>query len=200
LSGVRNLIERFAHAKILFTSSTSVYAQTTGEWVTEESPAAPAHERGKILRDAEEMVVARSGIVARVGGIYGPGRSALLRKVLNGEAVVDPEHDRFANQVHRDDGAAALFLLLNRGSSTGEIYNVVDDQPVLQSECYRWLAGKLDRPAPPVGKSKLTRKRGQSNKRVSNAKLRVAGWSPRYPTFIEGMENSVLPNLAKLGA
>jgi nucleoside-diphosphate-sugar epimerase len=94
--------------------------------------------------------------------------------------------------VHRDDIAAALFLLLNRPASRGEIFNVVDDQPILQSECCRWLAEKLNRPVPPLGSSMPTSKRGVTNKRVSNAKLRAIGWTPQYPTFAEAMGKSIL--------
>jgi hypothetical protein len=39
-------------------------------------------------------------------------------------------------------------------------------------------------------------KRGASNKRVSNAKLRGLGWTPRYPSFAEAMEESILPSFA----
>src|SRR5258707_1285380 len=104
---------------------------------------------GQNLRETEELFLAHSGIVARLAGIYGPGRSALLSKFLAGNAVIDPENDRFINQVHRDDIAAALFLLLDRQREAKQIYNVVDDQPIRQSECYRWLAKKLNRPLPP---------------------------------------------------
>jgi hypothetical protein len=76
----------------------------------------------------------------------------------------------------------------------GQIYNVVDNQPILQSECYRWLAERLNRPLPPIGKSTARRKRGDSNKRISNAKLRRLGWAPQYPTFAEAMERSILPS------
>jgi len=193
LIGTRNLLDRFREAKILFTSSTSVYAQSNGEWVTEESPAEPNQETGKILREAEQLVLARDGNVARLGGIYGPGRSFLLRRFLGNEAIVDPERDRFVNQIHRDDAAAALFLLVCRQSPGGGIYNVVDDRPILQSECYRWLAERLNRPAPPFGRSASKRKRGESNKRVSNAKLRALGWVPRYSTFAKAMGKSILP-------
>src|SRR5207253_10304651 len=127
LDGARRLLERFTGSRILFTSSTSVYAQTNGEWITEESDAEPKHERGRILRKAEDLVLANRGIVIRLAGIYGPGRSALLRKFLNGDAILDPENDRFVNQIHRDDAAAAIALLLKREESFGEVYNVVDN-------------------------------------------------------------------------
>jgi nucleoside-diphosphate-sugar epimerase len=113
---------------------------------------------------------------------------------LDGDATIDPVNDRFVNQVHRDDIAAALFLLLDRNVGSGQIYNVVDDEPIRQSECYRWLAGRLNRLAPPLARSTSEPKRGRSNKRVSNAKLRRLGWAPRYPSFVEAMEKSVLPS------
>ncbi|PYK29385.1 MAG: hypothetical protein DME57_10480 [Verrucomicrobia bacterium] len=194
LDGTRNLLERFTSAKMLFVSSTSVYAQTTGEWVTEQSAAEPTTETGKILRQAEDLVLANRGIVLRLGGIYGPGRSALLTKFLRGEAMLDPANDRFVNAIHRDDAAVAIQFLSRRTDSSGEIYNVVDSEPTLQSECYRWLAANLNRPVPPAGRSTSARKRGASNKRVSNAKLRGIGWAARYPNFATGMSESVLPN------
>ena len=143
-------------------------------------------------------MLADSGVVARLAGIYGPGRSALLNKFLKGTAIIDPENDRFINQVHRDDIASALLLLLSREAEGAQIYNVVDDQPILQSECYRWLAQRLNRPLPPTGRSTQERKRGDSNKRVSNAKLRCLGWTPQHPTFAEGIENGVLSSFAEL--
>jgi nucleoside-diphosphate-sugar epimerase len=196
LDGARNFLEIFPKSKVLFTSSTSVYAQSDGSWVTEESATKPMREPSSILLEAERAVLNRGGIVARLAGIYGPGRSALLSKFLAGTAIIDSENDRFVNQVHRDDIASALFLLLSRETEGTQIYNVVDDQPILQSECYRWLARKLNRPLPPIGTSKQQRKRGDSNKRVSNAKLRRLGWTPRYPTFADGMEESILPSFA----
>jgi nucleoside-diphosphate-sugar epimerase len=193
-NGARNLLDRFVGSTLLFTSSTSVYAQTDGEWVTEKSAANPARETGRVLLETEKLVLGGGGTVARLAGIYGPGRSALLKKFLNGEAVVDPQSDRFVNQVHRDDIAAALFLLLDRPSHPREIYNVVDDRPILKSDCCRWLSERLNQPMASPRKSTTTGKRGQSNKRVSNAKLRALGWMPRYPSFADAMEKSILPS------
>ena len=97
------------------------------------------------------------------------------------------------NQIHRDDAASAIFLLANNGSAlAGQIFNVTDDEPILQSECYRWLAQKLKRPLPAAMAPDSERKRGRSNKRVSNEKLRDTGWSPIFPTFADAMEKSIL--------
>ena len=194
-AGVKNLIDCFGQTRVLFVSSTSVYAQTCGELVTEESVAEPKPETGRVLREAEQLVLASHGVVARLGGIYGPGRSALLQRFLDGRATLDPGNDRFVNQIHRDDAAAAISILLQAATSAGQIYNVVDNEPKLLSDCYRWLATALNRPLPPPGGSTSKRKRGDSNKRVSNAKLRSIDWVPRYPTFAVGMEKSVLQGL-----
>ena len=195
LNGVRNLLDRFAETKVLLTSSTSVYAQHDGSWVSEESETKPARETGQVLLETEKLVLERRGTVARLAGIYGPGRSSLLSKFLAGTATIDRENDRFVNQVHRDDIASAIYFLLTRETQQTQIYNVVDDQPMLQSECYRWLAQRLDRPLPPIGKSTGERKRGNSNKRVSNAKLRSLGWTLQYPTLVDAMEKSILRSM-----
>src|SRR5215467_14821167 len=195
LNGALHLLETFSKAEILFTSSTSVYAQRDGSWVTEESETKPLRETSRILLEVENLILEKGGTVARLAGIYGPERSALLTKFLNGKATIDPNNARFVNQVHRDDIASALFLLLNREPQrAARIYNIVDDQPILQSECYRWLAQKLNRPLPPIRKSEQARKRGHTNKRVSNAKLRRLGWTPEYPTFADAMGRSILPS------
>ena len=198
-NGARNLLRSFPAAKILFTSSTSVYAQHDSSRVTEESEAKPIRETSRILLETENLVLDKGGIVARLAGIYGPGRSALLTKFLNGTATIDPENDRFVNQVHREDIVSALFLLLNREPQPcAQIYNLVDDEPILQSDCYRWLAQRLNRSLPPIGQSRRQRKRGNTNKRVSNSKLRQLGWAPQYPTFADAMENSILPTFAEV--
>jgi nucleoside-diphosphate-sugar epimerase len=193
-AGARNLIGAFPRASLLFTSSTSVYAQERGEIVDERSPANPAHERGLILRETEEFVLSHGGMVARLGGIYGPGRSFHLRKFIAGEAVLDYSGDRFINQAHRDDIASALFLLAERRTELArEIYNVVDDEPILARDAYQWLSARLQRPLPAEGVGGA-RKRGNSNKRVSNKKLRALGWEPQYPNFGVAMTESVLPS------
>ncbi|MGZ5005761.1 MAG: SDR family oxidoreductase [Chthoniobacterales bacterium] len=192
LEGARSLSSAVPQAQFLFTSSTSVYAQTDGEWVNEESVAEPQTETGRILRAAEELVLAHNGTVARLAGIYGPGRSALLKKFLAGEAMTERGQDRFINQAHRDDIATALVLLVQMKARG--IFNVTDNHPVPVRECYEWLAAHLQKPLPPVLETPRKRKRGNSNKRVSSAKLQALGWSPRYPTFQRAMTGDILPS------
>lgn len=196
--GAQNLLAVLQPPAFLYTSSTSVYAQTGGEWVDEESAAEPVHESGRILRQTEEFVRQHGGMVARLAGIYGPGRSALLRKFLSGDARIEGDGGRYLNQVHRDDIAAALLHLVTLPNER-RMVNVTDDQPITQREAYAWLAQKLHRPLPAAGPHPSAGKRGLSNKRVANRTLRALGWRAQYPTFASGMEKSVLPACPDLG-
>ena len=181
LEGARALADVLTPQRFVFTSSTSVYAQTDGSLVNEESAAEPDRETGRVLRATEEVVLARGGSVARLAGIYGPGRSVLLKKFFSGEALIEGDGGRFVNQVHRDDIASALALLIE--SSARGIFNVCDDEPMTQRAMYEWLAQHFRKPLPPTGPPDPKRKRGWTSKRVSNAKLRALGWAPRYPSF-----------------
>jgi nucleoside-diphosphate-sugar epimerase len=163
-----------------------VYAQTDGAWVTEESPAEPERETGRILRAAEALTLDAGGVAARVAGIYGPERWALRQKFLEGRAVLEDGGGRYLNQVHRADAASALLRLLDP-AVPGGIYNVSDGMPVTQREFYAALAARYGKPLPPEGPADLSRKRGWTQKRVSNAKLRALGWQPVYPSFREAL-------------
>jgi nucleoside-diphosphate-sugar epimerase len=186
LEGAAHLLEAVAPRQMIFTSSTSVYPQVSGEWVTEESPAAPAAETGRILREAEELVLARGGAVLRLAALYGPGRSVLLRKFFSGEAVIEGDGSRWINQIHRDDAVEAYLAVIERSASG--IYNLSDHQPLQQVAVYEFLARHFARPLPPAGEVNLNKKRGFSNKRVTNEKLRALGWQAKYATFFEAVE------------
>ena len=192
--GANNLLRAFPRATLIFTSSTSVYAQTDGSAVDEASPAEPRHEKGKILRETEDLVLAADGIVARLGGIQGPHRSFFLSRLLEGRAPIE-RNDRLINQIHRDDIVSALLLLAEkRVDCRGQVFNVVADEPVETSAAYEWLSARLKRPLVSDNADVPQRKRGESNKQVSNRKLRTLGWQPRYPDFESAMTESILPS------
>ncbi len=191
VEGCRNLTESFLGVPLIFTSSTSVYAQTDGAWVDEASPAEPGRETGKLLLEAENITIGAGGIVARLAGIYGPGRSVILQKFLAGESVIEDDGARWLNQIHRDDAARAL-LALAQSQQRGEIFNVSDSTPLTQLDCHRQLSEIFSRPLPPYGPRDPNRKRGWTSKRVSNAKLTALGWQPEYPSFLDAVRSADL--------
>ena len=184
--GLRRILGSWNPGKIIFVSSTSVYSQTDGSWIDEASPALPDRETGRILLEAETLALAAGGSVARLSGIYGPGRSVLLRKFLSDEALLEEGGVRWINQIHRDDAASAL-AHLGDPSVTPGIYNVTDDTPVTQRDIYTWMTEILDRPLPPEGPADMNRKRGWTSKRISNRKLRTTGWAPYFPSYRDAL-------------
>jgi nucleoside-diphosphate-sugar epimerase len=194
-NGCRHLLDRFPGVPLIFTSSTSVYAQTDGSEVTEESPAEPDRETGKILREAEDLVLSNGGVITRLSGIYGPGRSVILKKFLSGEAMIEEDGRRFLNQIHRDDAASAILRLASQASTLhSRLFNLSDSHPLSQLECYEGLGSMFGRPLPPAGPRDSDRKRGWTHKRVSNARLRATGWEPRFPSFLDAAA-SIAPTL-----
>ncbi|MEM7434453.1 MAG: SDR family oxidoreductase [Myxococcota bacterium] len=182
VDGLRNLIGALEAAgsplrRVFFTSSTAVYGQTQGEWVDEGSPTEPARFNGKILLDAEEIVRQRNGGVSvRLSGIYGPGRTRLLRKVSAGEAIATAS---WTNRIHVEDCAGALHHLL-RADTVEPVYVGSDDAPVTMAEVVRWLSGELEVASPREGEATSL------NKRCRNALLRRSGYRFAYPTFRDG--------------
>jgi nucleoside-diphosphate-sugar epimerase len=185
LAGTRNLIANLEYERLIFTSSTSVYAQQDGTWVDETSPADPGRKTGQILRQTEDLVLASEGTVARLGGLYGPGRCAPLKRLLEGRASIEEGGERMMNPLHQLDAAAALHFLA--GTESSGLFNVVDNDPVTEIDWYRYVCQRLNKPLPPNGPRNLDRKRGWTNKRVCNRRLRSLGWAPTYPTFKEGL-------------
>ncbi|MFZ4764054.1 MAG: NAD-dependent epimerase/dehydratase family protein [Roseimicrobium sp.] len=66
VKGCANLAEVFPTTPIVFTSRTSVYPQTDGSVVTEESDATPDRRTSQFLRAAEDFILLRGGVVARL--------------------------------------------------------------------------------------------------------------------------------------
>jgi nucleoside-diphosphate-sugar epimerase len=198
LEGMRNLLEWLSTKppkKFVYTSSTSVYAQTDGSLVTESSPTEPAAETARVLLETEKILMQAAKqniptVILRVAGIYGPGRGYWFKQFLQGEAKIEGDGKRFLNMVHRDDVAGAIIAALEKGRP-GETYNVVDDEPVTQLRLYQWLAATSGRDIPPFAELERqgNRKRGWTNKRISNRKLKSeSGYQFKYPTFREGFK------------
>ncbi len=191
VDGLRNTLgwleERGQSPKrLIFVSSSGVYAQDGGVWVDEQSPAEPTRFSGSVMLEAED-VARNSGIpatVVRLTGIYGPGREWLLKQVRMGYRVVS-EPPLYANRLHADDCAGLLAFLLQAdvtGKPLDDLYIGVDDAPAPLHEVVAWLRDYMG--VTEWADESTVRRAG--SKRCSNARARALGWVPRYPTFREG--------------
>jgi len=181
------LAERDQHPRrLLFVSSSSVFAQKDGEWVDETAITEPEGYSGRIMLDAERLALA-SGIpasVVRLTGIYGPGREWLLSQVRQGYRVAE-EPPLYGNRIHAEDAASLLAYLLQAdadGVALEDCYIGVDDDPAPLADVVGWLRGYLG----VTEWSDEQRVRRTGSKRCSNARVRALGWVPEYPSYKEG--------------
>ena len=120
VKGLGNIITRlqtdgYQPKRILFTSSTSVYHQNNGEEVDENSPTLPDSYAGKIMLEAENILLKSPfpATCVRLGGIYGPDRLWLINQAKAGKGYPS-EPAVYTNCIHRDDCAGILAHLINR--------------------------------------------------------------------------------------
>lgn len=202
VDGVRNLLNALRQAgqrpkRLLFTSSTSVYAQHQGEWVDENSHAEAEGFSGRCIRQGERLIwnSGWTAVAVRFGGIYGPGRTRLIDSVREGSATVLDGPPLYTNRIHRDDCARVLEHLL-QCPEPETLYVAVDDDPAPLDEVLNWLADQLGVPQPPcipqppLKPGAETRRdpaaRMRASKRCRNARLRASGFQFRYPSYRDG--------------
>ena len=197
LEGTRNLLQHLAATpprKFVYTSSTSVYGQDDGLPVKETSPTVSVTATSEVLLAAEQLLREAfqltncPSVILRVAGIYGPERGHLFLQYLKNQARIAGQGERFINMIHRDDLVGIMVAALKNGRG-GEVYNVVDDEPVAQIHFLRWLSETLGKWMPPYaeGPEDPGRKRGLTNKKVQNRKLKMEiGYQFKYPNFRKG--------------
>jgi nucleoside-diphosphate-sugar epimerase len=188
-TGLNNLLAKFRGLPWIFVSSTSVYGQSKGEWVDEESPAQPGNSNSRLIRQAEQTLTGLNpaNIVVRFSGIYGPGRESLLRLAAQAPAI-QKSPPYYTNRIHQQDCVGVLaFLLAQRlhGVNLEQCYLASDDDPAPQWDLVSWLAERLHCPPPTV---KIVGDDADMNKRCSNRRIKALGYRFLYPGYKEGYQ------------
>ncbi|KAI3462812.1 hypothetical protein Pfo_019475 [Paulownia fortunei] len=204
---------------LVYLSSTSVYGDCGGVWVDEDYPVKPVSElaRARLAAEEEWLCLGHNlGIAAqvfRLGGIYGPGRSA-VDTILKQEPLSKGQKTRllknYTSRVHVADICQALHASISKPSA-GKIYNIVDDDPAPREEVFGLAQKLVEGRFPGRGKQYISPERAESlvmekssrgEKRVSNARMKKElGVKLLHPTYrsglrsiIEHMDSSLLPN------
>lgn len=201
--GLRSLVPAMARVGafpdwIGYLSTTGVYGDRRGGWVSEQSALAAQSLEGarRVGAERDWLEVGRGmGLtvsVFRLPGIYGPGRSALDRVRARRARRIAASGQVFS-RIHVDDLAAGLAAAIARPKAGGA-YNLCDDEPAPNSEVVAYAAGLLGLPVPPevplaeAGLSPMAQRFYAESKRVSNALAKAElGWRPAYPTYREGL-------------
>nr|CAD1842891.1 unnamed protein product [Ananas comosus var. bracteatus] len=157
---LRNTLSHGNLRWLCYLSSTSVYGDCGGALVDEDYLANPKSESAKLRLAAEKgwlqlgSELGLSVYIFRLGGIYGPGRSALdtivKRKSLSkGQKL--RESRQYTARVHVADIYQAIKASFKVPSS-GRIYNVVDDDPVPRAEVFAFARNLLESRFPDMAK------------------------------------------------
>ncbi|CAI9758752.1 unnamed protein product [Fraxinus pennsylvanica] len=206
---------------LTYLSSTSVYGDCGGAWVDEDYPIRPTSEpaRARLAAEEEWLCLGRDlGIAAqifRLGGIYGPGRSAIdtiIKQEPHSKGQKMRLCKQYTSRVHVADICQALNAsILKR--SPWEVFNIVDDDPAPRMEVFMWaqnlveqkFPGHVKQPtmSPEREESLVLDKVSRGDKRVSNARMKkelgVKLFHPTYrsglQSIIDHMDNPYLQNL-----
>lgn len=185
-----------------YLSSTGVYGDHQGAWVTETSPPinpGPTARRRIAAESAWLTLYQQYGLpvhVFRLAGIYGPGRSS-INKIQSGidRTIYNPE--QVFSRIHVDDIAEALSLSLTT-PTPGEIFNLCDDLPASTCDVDAYAAALLNclKPQPihfeQANLSPKALEFFQGNKRVCNKKIKHhLGLKLQYPSYKEGLRSIV---------
>lgn len=186
VDGLRHLLHALdgvALRRVLFVSSSAVYGEHADDWVDEDTPPAPHGFNGRVLREAEQWLVAQpvASIVLRLAGLYGPGRLQLLERLREGRATAPQTKRHWANRMHVADAATAITHLLGLPDPQ-PLYVGTDNTPLPLDVLYNHLAGLIGAPVVAEGPPPP----GIGSKRLSNARLRESGFVPRWPDARDG--------------
>jgi len=190
VTGLRAVLDALpgSTGRVIYASSTGVYAQNAGEWVDETSVCEPVREGGKACLSGERLLSAhargRDAVVLRLAGLYGPGRVPRSADVAQGRQVAGSP-DAYLNLIHVEDAARAVVAAAALGPGTIRTYVVSDGNPPRRAEYVRLLATRLGA-APPVfeGGSGLG-KRVRNDRAVHELGLRL-----QYLSYREGLAAS----------
>ncbi|MDY6936603.1 MAG: SDR family oxidoreductase [Cyanobacteriota bacterium] len=171
--------------QVIYTSSYGIYGNRNGEEVTEETPVSPMNSNGEILARTENVFLSAANknlkvCILRLGGIYGPDRE-LIKIFRRSAGQTRPGSGQgITNWIHLDDIVGVTEF--SRKQQLDGIYNVVDGLHLTRKEL-------LDRVMEKHELSPVTWDASQSveraNVKVSNQKLKDAGYSFVYPTLCD---------------
>ncbi|MCA3262002.1 MAG: SDR family oxidoreductase [Telmatospirillum sp.] len=183
-----------------YLSTTGVYGDRGGDWVTERDALRPIGPRGRARVAAEEAWLGLGHVghkvhVFRLAGIYGPGRSA-LDTLREGRAKRVAKPGQIFSRIHVDDIATILEASIAKPDA-GAVYNVCDDEPAPPQDVIAYAAALLGVPAPPEvpyeeaakTMSEMARSFYAESKRVSNRRIKdELGVTLAYPDYREGLK------------
>tara|TARA_B100000886_G_scaffold23918_1_gene15240 strand:- start:790 stop:1668 length:879 start_codon:yes stop_codon:yes gene_type:complete len=201
LRSLKNKLQSLSLEWVGYLSTTGVYGNTKGDWVSEIDKPNPCQKRSHNRLSCEKEWI-DSGLpvqIFRLPGIYGPGRST-FEAIKNQKIRVISKKDQVFSRIHVADITNAIIYLLQNQDSLKfhQIINIADDEPCSQIEviqyCYYLLGLKMPKPIIFEDAKKELSPIAQSfwmeNRRVSNKLLcETLGYKLIYKNYKVGLKN-----------
>ncbi len=188
---------------LVYGSTSGVYGDCQGDWVSETravNPHTPRAER-RVQAEGELRFFGRgTGTpihILRIPGIYAPDREGGTprARLLKGTPVLTPEDDVYTNHIHADDLARICIAALWRGKPQ-RVTNASDNSQLLMGDYFDFAADLYQLPRPPRVPRSTAQEQlslmllsfmGES-RRLDNTRLRRELRVPlRYPTVLQGL-------------
>jgi len=204
LQSLKSKLQNLSLEWVGYLSTTGVYGNTKGDWVSEMDQPNPFQERSQKRLNCEKEWI-NSGLpvqIFRLPGIYGPGRST-FDAIRNQKIRVIFKKDQVFSRIHvADITNAIIYLLQNKDSlKFHQIINITDDEPCSQIEviqhCYDLLGLKMPKPIyfedAKNELSAIAQSFWMENRRVSNKLLcKTLGYKLIYKNYKLGLKNCFL--------
>ena len=156
LALLRALLLRTAPKSLVYGSTSGVYGDCQGNWVSETRRPSPQTPRAKRRVHAEQAVrvwalrAHASASILRIPGIYALDRAGGTprERLLRATPVLQAQDDVFTNHIHAEDLARACRAALWRGKPQ-RIFHVSDDTALKMGDYFDVAADLLGLPHPP---------------------------------------------------
>jgi nucleoside-diphosphate-sugar epimerase len=172
---------------VSYLSSAGVYGDKGGQVVNELTPPDRSNSTNALLAEAESTVLSLNSpsvqaSVLRLGGIYGPGKN-IPDYIRSASGHQVPKNGNHINAwVHLMDIVRGVDFAFQRRLQG--LYNLVDDMQMTRRDLSNALCD--DEGLPPVIWDNHDRPDSRIfNARVSNARLRAMGFTPRVASMLE---------------
>ncbi len=182
---VRNFLENgLTHPpkRLVLVSTTGVYGNCNGAWVSEDTPVNPQTDRAYRRQVVEQYCEKYSEsfsvslVVLRVAGIYGVGRLPIER-IRNGLVLPSKDAIGYSNRIHVDD-LVQVCRASGLASACG-VLNVADGHPMLMSDYFNLVAEiwglppveHLTEEAPPIDLSNMFKSYLQESRKIDNRRM-----------------------------
>ncbi len=158
LENFLNNTKRSNIEKIIYISTSGVYGDCGGSYVTENAELKPMTSRAKKRVIAEKMIIKYSTVnntsyvILRVPGIYGLGRLP-LNKIRAREPLIIKDECKITNLINVEDLARVVWRVI-KDNIKNEIINVSDGTPITSTEYYLKIYDELEIAYPPFIKLK----------------------------------------------